>query len=235
MDSQITIEQTILNDCWNKIGVGGDRTCKQLKTYIHCRNCPVYSAAGRGLLERDAPGGYIDEWTNLFSQTQFPETVSQIENTRTQAVIIFRLGIEWLALSANLFKEVTAPTIIHTIPHRSNDVLRGIVNIRGEILMCISLTNLLGLEIPEKIKNAKTSAVSQQRMVVVEKNEDRWVFGVDEVSSIQRFHPHQFRPAPAVVSQSKEAFTKSVIPWQNKKVSYLDDELLFYTINRRIS
>lgn len=235
MEKRITITQTILNDCWNKIGVGGDRSCKELKTYIHCRNCPVYSAAGRGLLERDAPEGYIDEWTNLFAQTQLPEGSSQSENTKTQAVIIFRLGVEWLALPANLFKEVTPPSVIHTIPHRTNKTLLGIVNIRGEILMCISLSNLLGLEIPEKSKNSKSNPVVQERMVVVEKNEERWVFSVDEVSSIQRFHPHQFRPAPAVITQSNESYTKAVINWQNKKVSYLDDELLFYNINRRIT
>lgn len=101
--------------------------------------------------------------------------------------------------------------------------------------MCISLRDLLGLENQNKPQTSKSVSVAQERMVVVEKNEDRWVFSVDEVSSIQRFHPYQFRPAPAVVAQSKEAYTKSVIDWQNKKVSYLDDELLFYTINRRIS
>lgn len=235
MENGITITQTVLNDCWNKMGVGGDRSCKQLKIYTHCRNCPVYSAAGRGLLEREAPTGYIDEWTELFSQTQLPQTISQIENTTTQAVIIFRLGKEWLALSANLFKEVTSPGIIHTIPHRSNAILKGIVNIRGEILMCISLRNLLGLENQEKAKSSKSIVIAQERMVVIQQNEDRWVFSVDEVSSIQRFHKQEFRLAPAVVAQSKEAYTKSVINWQNKKVSYLDDELLFYTINRRIS
>jgi hypothetical protein len=25
-----------LNDCWNQIGVMGDRTCGELKTVIHC-------------------------------------------------------------------------------------------------------------------------------------------------------------------------------------------------------
>ena len=37
-------DRAIVNDCWNRIGVRGDRSCPELKQYVHCRNCPVYSA-----------------------------------------------------------------------------------------------------------------------------------------------------------------------------------------------
>lgn len=33
----------------------GDRSCLQLSEVKHCRNCPVYAAAGRALLERPIP------------------------------------------------------------------------------------------------------------------------------------------------------------------------------------
>ena len=33
-----------IDDCWNRIGVRGDGSCPELKQYVHCRNCPVYSA-----------------------------------------------------------------------------------------------------------------------------------------------------------------------------------------------
>ena len=36
----------VVSDCWNKIGVNGDGTCRELVKFIHCRNCPVYSSAG---------------------------------------------------------------------------------------------------------------------------------------------------------------------------------------------
>ncbi len=233
------------NNCWNEIGVMGDHSCPQLKTFIHCRNCTVYSAAGRGLLDRDAPQGYINEWTELFAQSKLSPTgaLSEAATAQTEptvSVLIFRLGVEWLALSAKFFKEITHPCIIHTIPHRSNKVLQGIVNIRGEILMCISLANLLGLEIPEPnsdnlITKIDLNPVVQQRMVVIEKDGNRWVFNADEVSNIQRFRSDQFKAAPAVVSQANETYTKFVVSWQGKKVNYLDDELLFYTISRRVS
>ena len=106
--------------------------------------------------------------------------------------------------------------------------------------MCISLANLLGLEIPEPnsdnlISKIDLNPVVQQRMVVIEKDGNRWVFTADEVSNIQRFRSDQFKAAPAVVSQANETYTKFVVSWQGKKVNYLDDELLFYTISRRVS
>jgi hypothetical protein len=57
------------NDCWNQIGVTGDRSCEELKSYMHCHNCPVYSAAGRGLLEREVPPEYLKQWTEILSET----------------------------------------------------------------------------------------------------------------------------------------------------------------------
>ncbi|NEO63395.1 MAG: chemotaxis protein CheW [Moorea sp. SIO4G2] len=246
-----TRNKPIFNDCWNQIGVTGDRSCSELKTFIHCRNCPVYSLAGRGLLEREPPPGYINEWTNLLVSQSVPQRESTLTQLgETISVIIFRLGVEWLALSAKLFKEVTQPCVIHTIPHRSNEILLGIVNIRGEILMCVSLSHLLGLEDnsansgseQSKIQQPLTlksktnvSSVMYQRMVVVEIEGNRWVFPVDEIFTVQRFHANELLDAPAVISNATYTYTKWIINWQDKKVNYLDDELLFYTLNRKIT
>ena len=44
-----------LDDCWNRIGVFGQRSCPELLSCVHCRNCSVYSAAGHSLFERLPP------------------------------------------------------------------------------------------------------------------------------------------------------------------------------------
>ena len=48
---------TAIDDCWNRIGVWGTETprCPKLEDVVHCRNCEVYSAAGRLVLERRLP------------------------------------------------------------------------------------------------------------------------------------------------------------------------------------
>ena len=147
--------------------------------------------------------------------------------------MIFRLGGEWLALPVRLFQEVTQPCVIHSIPHRTNELFLGLVNIRGEILMCVSLNHLLDLEIIADSTHHVNSVVPQ-RMVVVGTTEERWVFTVDEVCGVHRFQPHELQATPVVISKATEAYTKGVIHWQDQKVNYLDSELLFYTLNRRV-
>ncbi|NER21582.1 MAG: purine-binding chemotaxis protein CheW [Symploca sp. SIO1B1] len=227
-----------LNDCWNQVGVTGDRTCGELEKFIHCRNCPVYSAAGRGLLEREVPSGYLQEWTDLLAQAKDSCSLRPIDSTTNKSVeqisvVIFRIGVEWLALPANLFKEVTQLRTIHTLPHLSNEVLLGIVNIRGEILLSISLGKLLGLE--TKADGAQNmSPVVYPRMVVVEKEGAKWVFAVDEIYGIKHFEPEELQDTPVVIAKATETYTKSLLQWQDKQINYLDYELLFYTLNRRI-
>ena len=219
------------NDCWNQIGVGGDRACPELKTFIHCRNCPVYSAAGRSLLEREVPQGYLDEWTHLLRSTV--GVTNRVAPIGTISVGIFRLEGEWLALSAKTIKEVTQNCLIRTLPHRSNNILLGLVNIRGEIQLCISLKAFLGLDTPDT-NNQHLSPVVYERMVVVERDENRWVFPVDEISGIHRIQPNELGNVPSTVSKVSDTYTKGVIDWQDQSVSYLDDELLFFALSRKV-
>ena len=62
----------------------------------------------------------------------------------------------------------------------------------------------------------------------------KWVFPVDEVHRIHRFHLNEFKATPVVVSKSNETYTQGVIDWHNKKVNYLDAELVLDTLDRRI-
>ena len=213
-------------DCWNQIGVWGDRNCPELLTHSHCRNCPVYATAGRKLLEREAPAGYRDELTHSLAQQKDEQAVN------TMSIGIFRLKGEWLALPAYLFIEITEPAPIHTLPHRSNNVLLGVVNIRGEIHICISLSEFLGLE--ATASRQTISPIIYQRMVVVEKESDRWVFLVDEMYGVQRINPDELQNVPTTVSKTTGTYTTAIINWQNTSVSYLDEELLFYTLNKKL-
>jgi chemotaxis-related protein WspD len=155
-----------------------------------------------------------------------------VRATDTLSVIIFRLGNERLALPVNILQEVTSPYSIHTVPHRSNNVFLGLINIRGETLLCISLRDLLGLE--PAAASAVSNTISPQRMIVAGKNESKWVFPVDEVYGTYRFHLNEFKEAPVVVAKASEAYTKGVITWQDKKLNFLDSELLFYTLNHKV-
>ncbi|XZF62593.1 MAG: chemotaxis protein CheW [Gloeotrichia echinulata DVL01] len=226
------------DDCWNQIGVEGDRSCRELKTAIHCRNCSVYSLAGRSLLEREASSEYLHEWTEILAKTQPDDSLASINralvrSAETLSVMIFRLTDEWLALPVRLLQEVTQPCVIHSLPHRSNELFMGLVNIRGEILLCISLTHLLSLAIIAD-SSQNVNAVVSKRMMVIASEDNRWVFPVDEVCGVHRFQISELQNTPVVISKAAAAYTKGVIYWQEHKVNYLDADLLFYTLVRRI-
>src|SRR5215813_146310 len=100
-------------DCWNRIGVWGDRSCPELVPAVHCHNCPVFAAASRRFLDAAPPEGYLDEWTERLS------TAAQDTATDLQSVLLFRLGEEWLALRIAVLLEVTIPRPVHRVPHRA--------------------------------------------------------------------------------------------------------------------
>ncbi len=59
-----------IHDCWNRIGVRGDHSCEKLREHVHCRNCEVYAAAARNIMQRVLPNGYQSEWAQHVSQAQ---------------------------------------------------------------------------------------------------------------------------------------------------------------------
>ena len=134
-----------------------------------------------------------------------------------------------------------SPTI-HTVPHRSNHIFTGIVNIRGEVLMCIALGNVLGVGDSQYLPSTSTSSSSQQssvyaRTMVMEVQDNCWAFRVDEIVGIHRLDKKDLQDIPVVISKTPDTYTKKILHFENRKVSYLNYELLFYellfyTLNR---
>jgi chemotaxis-related protein WspD len=225
------MEELVFNDCWNKIGVFGDRSCQELKAVIHCYECPVYAAVGDSLLEREAPADYLEHWLDILEETSINKDISDsnefiIRTADAISIIIFRLGNELLSLPVKMLQEITHPAVIQPLPHRSNQLFLGLVNIRGETLLCASLSHLLN------ITNINDSKLN--RMIVAGKDDDKWVFPVDEIQGIFRFYLHELQDPPVVITKSEESYTKGIVYWEGKKVNYLDSDLLFYTLNHKI-
>jgi len=209
----------IVNDCWNRIGINGDGTCHELTKVIHCRNCPVYSSAGRSLLDREAGSDYRSEWNTLLAKSK------EVQQSGTHAVVIFQLGDEQLALPASVFREVTEMRWVHSLPAQREKFLIGLVNIRGEIQLCISLGAVLGIETDIEA-NARTHG-AEGRMLVVEFDKQTWVFPVNKVHGTHRYAPENLKPPPATVQKAKTSFTRGSIEWEGKTVGCLNDAAVF--------
>jgi chemotaxis-related protein WspD len=210
-------------DCWNQIGVAGDGTCAELPRVVHCRNCPVYSAAGTMLLDRVPPPDYRRDLTEHFSRDKKRPTQGR------HSVVIFRLGTEWLALPTGTFQEISERRTIHSLPDRRHGVLLGLINIRGELLLCVSLARLLGINVSEI---AERPPFLHNRLVLAEWQGDVFIFPVDEIREIHRYQSEELKPIPATAG--KPSFAAGLLAWQDKMVGCLDAELLFSTLNRNL-
>ncbi|GAB4243243.1 MAG: hypothetical protein OHK005_07500 [Candidatus Methylacidiphilales bacterium] len=211
--------------CWARIGVWGDNSCPELDTHHHCHNCPVYAGAGRKLLDRPAPPGYLETWAQTLT-IDTPSTAAQASSS----IMIFRLGADWLGLPANVFKETTTPRTLHRIPHRTNRVLRGLVNIRGELLPLFSLRDLLNLEPGDQAPSLSRRVY--QRFAVLEAEDGRWVAPLDEVAAIERIPSHELGPVPSTLSGGAGTFAKGIFSYQGQRVALLDHDLIFYNLTK---
>ena len=214
---------TSVASCWSTIGVRGDRSCPELDVHVHCRNCPVYSDAAVALLDRPVPAE--------FTARDF-EAPKAVDERETQSVLIFRIGPEWFALPTSVIAEVAERRVIHSVPHRAGIVL-GVVNVRGELLVCASLGRLLGLE-PVSESNPGVSRIGHGRLLVVRRHGVRVVLPADEVSGVQRVHSSEFKEVPTTVSKAATAHSKAVLSWSGHIVGLLDDQRLFLTLHRSV-
>jgi chemotaxis-related protein WspD len=220
-------------DCWNRIGVRGDRSCPELPKVVHCHHCPVFAAAGRRFLDAPSPEGYLEEWTERL--------IAPIEEEATdlQSVLIFRLGEEWLALRVQVLIEVTNPRTIHRVPHRTG-LLAGLVNIRGELHLCVHLDRILGVkpgarsQVSGVRSQESADREGQPRWIVAEHEGYAWVFPVDEVDQVYRLPVRELTGVPATVARAGSRLSRGVFTWRERPIGYLDEERLFQTLRTRI-
>ena len=215
-----------LDDCWNRIGVWSRQgaSCPELKDCVHCRNCAHYSTAGRLMLERAVPEDYREQWTQRLA------TPKQTAATAGNSALLFRLGDEWFALGSRCVSEVTQMLGIHSLPHCDVDLVKGVVNIRGELKICVSLGSVLQLE--KSCESHATDHEILERMVLIEKDEHSFVFPVSEVEGIVRYSEQELRPLPATLANARSKITTGIVQWQNRQAGVLDHDLLFYALAR---
>jgi chemotaxis-related protein WspD len=204
-------------DCWDEIGVNGDRSCAELKQHIHCRNCPVYAEAGLKLLDRELPAGYREEWTRRFAELKTAAAA------KTESVVIFRVGAEVLALPTGVFQEVSERRLIRSLPLPRGDFILGLANVRGELLVCLSLEHLLGTQAGGASLAGRRAAYD--RLMIARRHGFRLAFPVDKVFGVHHFQ------AQEILKAAGPALTCGTLYWDGQAVGLLDAERLFGSLN----
>lgn len=155
--------------------------------------------------------------------------------TKSLSAFVFRAGGEWIALKSSLIQEVVNMGSIHSIPHQSTSSLRGLVNIRGRLEICLSIGGVLGIEREEKSVPTKGGFISPERLIVAASESQRIVFPVSEVIGAVHYSPDMLRNLPVTVSGSRANFTKGILSMKDRDVGLLDDKALFEALTRNLA
>lgn len=207
-------------DCWNQMGVWRkhEEICPKLASVIHCRNCDTYIGAGLALLDRDLPDGYTTDNTESYRQ----DKREQSENLFS--CIIFRTGAEWYAIKSSILCEICETSEVHSIPHNRQEIITGLVNIRGEIEICISFSDLSTVHSSPKKNTGKA------RMIILNLDSGKYVYQADEVMGIFNINESTVNKTPSSIAATGTHLVQGMFDFKDTHIGLLDPLL----INRRL-
>ncbi|WP_458725688.1 chemotaxis protein CheW [Pseudomonas mandelii] len=211
-----------IDDCWNRIGIHGDKSCPLLIEHIHCRNCAVYSAAATRLLDRYA-----------LQQDDHEQVSVAVEiDVKTRSLLMFRLGEEWLGLATRSLAEVAPLQAIHSLPHQRSRALLGVANVRGALVACLSLVELLGLD---GTASVTSGARVMPRMLIIAAHGGPVVVPVDEVDGIHAIDERILEAASQSGTQASARYTRGVLQFKGRSLRWLDEEQLLSAVTRSLT
>jgi len=207
--------------CWKQIGIWGDRSCPELVPHVHCRNCPVYADGAVRLLDVEVSPEYLATHAEQFARAK------AVSRAGAESAVAFRLAGEWLALRTAVFSEIASRRPVHSLPHRRDRVIAGVTNIRGELIVCVSLTAALGI--------AEAAAPAAARLAVLNREGSRFVFPADEIAGLVRFDAAELTPVPATLAHAQASYTRGMLAWQGRALAVLDDGRLFQALQQLLA
>lgn len=136
-------------------------------------------------------------------------------------VLMFRLGEESLSLPARSLRRVNPHVGVSPIPLARSPLLRGICSIRGELILCADLHQLLG--ITPAAPQSPAGNADPRRMIVIGPADAPWVFEADAVMGIERVDAASFIPPPVTLAGSTLDFAAGLFDTPAGRITVLDD------------
>lgn len=223
--------QAAVDDCWNRIGIHGDKRCELLAAHVHCRNCPVYARTARELLDRfppslDTAAAPVDGDAALASHLAH----------HAPALLVFRVQGEWLGLPTRVLEEVAPVRPVHTVPHHWSPALLGMTNVRGTLTVCVSLAQLLGID-PQRIPELRPRQGAPRMLVMAGASGmgRAVVLPVDEVDAIYRVDEGAMQALPDTLTHASVKCARGMVRCGPRTVGVLDATLLSQAIDRSLA
>lgn len=152
-------------------------------------------------------------------------TATQSEaTTRGAALLLFRLADEWLALPASVIEEVSPMRAWHTVPGHRQRALLGLVNLRGALVPCLSLGELLGVQpaAPAVATPSNTWRTGMARLLAMRHGSHLSAFPVTEVHGTVTPASSALGTVPATALGASDGFAHAVLHWRERVVGVLD-------------
>lgn len=184
------------------------------------------------LLNRPPPLDYMQEWEAALGR-------EKTENAAIPhgAIVIFRLGSEYLALSSMVIGQITTLRTVHRIPHSKNPVMQGVVNVNGRLRLFVSLEAMLEIggkgRLGEK-PEATPGSTADTPMILFEYEGEVWTFAVTEVLGVFHCDLTNLKNVPVTVMKSSANYVKGVLNWKDRPVGLLDEGLLAFSLRRSL-
>ncbi len=177
------------------------------------------------LLDRPVSEDDLNEWTR---QAAAPRVQGR---TDVQSALIFRVATEWVALPATLVLEIVGRRLIHRLPHRSNDVVVGLVNVRGRLLPLVTPARFLNALSNDQKTVANPSG--KDRIIVINEDQTRLAIVADEVHGIYRFSTSEVMQPPLTLTTTGRI--TGILSWKGKTVGQIHPKLLLDFFRRYLA
>jgi chemotaxis-related protein WspD len=142
------------------------------------------------------------------------------QQRETRSLMIVALGDELLALPADGVVRVTEEVPVHRIPHRTSEVIRGLCNIDGELVLTAALDRLL--QVGVRPDDGPDADPARRRTVVIGEEGAHWAFVVDAVLVVDRFDVESLRALPVTVERAVEHYAEALVPVGDSQAAVLD-------------
>jgi chemotaxis-related protein WspD len=162
------------------------------------------------------------------------EQVSTVagSDVKTRSLLMFRLGEEWLGLATRSLVEVAPLQAIHSLPHQRSGALLGVANVRGALVACLSLVELLGLDATSGVASG---ARVMPRMLIIAAHGGPVVVPVDEVDGIHAIDERILDAASQSGTQASARYTRGVLQFKGRSLRWLDEEQLLSAVTRSLT
>jgi chemotaxis-related protein WspD len=175
------------------------------------------------LLARTPPKDYLASWSRALTRTLFDARTGE-----ERAGVVFRLGDDLYALDVAHVREVHRSRRIHRVPGRSNEVFRGLVSLRGELVLCADVHALLGAERPSR-------ALASARIVRAVAEGQPWAFEVDELLDVRRYRVEEVVSPQVTVAKAAVHFTDGLLALGERHAARLAPERFFAGLARSLT